>query len=246
MALGFAKAGKWLMLLLKLKWVAGALKSVVSMAAMLGVYSAMYGWRFALGFTLQLLVHELGHVFVAWRYGLPVSAPMFIPFVGALILLKERPDRARTEAWMALGGPMAGGAVAVLLHGAGVWMDSTFLILMGLIGYMLNLFNLFPVGQLDGGRVALAISPLLWIPGYVAMVWYAFEHPSVLIFLILALGFRQFVSAFRHETEELKAYREMSGVARFAITVAYFGTIAILATGFLIAEGQLAVLMPRK
>jgi Zn-dependent protease len=108
------------MLLLKLKWVAGALKSVVSMAAMLGVYSALYGWRFALGFTLQLLVHELGHVFVAWRYGLPVSAPMFIPFVGALILLKERPDKARTEAWMALGGPMAGGAVAVLLHGAGV------------------------------------------------------------------------------------------------------------------------------
>jgi len=243
-ALGFAKVGKWLMLLLKLKWVAGALKSVLSMAAMLGVYSALYGWRFAAGFTVQLLIHELGHVFVAWRYGIPVSAPMFVPFVGALILMKERPAKARQEAWLAMGGPMAGGVVALLLHGAGVWMDSTFLILMGLIGYMLNLFNLFPVGQLDGGRAVQAITPLLWIPGYVGMVWYAFEHPSVLVFLILALGFRQFLSAFRHETEEQRAYREMSGLARFAITLAYFGTMAVLATGYLVAEGQLAARMP--
>jgi Zn-dependent protease len=123
-ALGFAKFGKWLMLLLKLKWVAGALKSVLSMAAMLGVYSALYGWRFAAGFTVQLLIHELGHVFVARRYGIPVSAPMFVPFVGALILLKERPAKARQEAWMAMGGPMAGGLVAVFLHGAGVWVHA--------------------------------------------------------------------------------------------------------------------------
>ncbi len=243
-ALGFAKFGKWLMLLLKLKWVAGALKSVLSMAAMLGVYSALYGWRFAAGFTVQLLIHELGHVFVARRYGIPVSAPMFVPFVGALILLKERPAKARQEAWMAMGGPMAGGLVAVFLHGAGVWMDSTFLILMALIGYMLNLFNLFPVGQMDGGRTVQAITPLLWIPGYVGMVWYAFEHPSVLVFLILALGFRQFLSAFRHETEEQRVYREMSGLARFAITVAYFGTMAVLAAGYVMAEGQLAARMP--
>jgi len=59
-----------------------------SMLVSIGAYALLWGWQFAVGFVVLLFVHELGHVFEAKRQGLPVSAPLFIPFLGALITLK--------------------------------------------------------------------------------------------------------------------------------------------------------------
>ena len=70
----------------------------------IGAYALLWGWQFAVGFVLLLLVHELGHVLEAKRQGLPVSAPMFIPFLGALIPLKQLPDNAWAEAKVAIAG----------------------------------------------------------------------------------------------------------------------------------------------
>ena len=94
---------------------------------------------------LLLFVHELGHVFEAKRQGLPVSAPMFIPFLGAMIMLKELPDNAWNEAKVAIAGPILGGLGAAAVWGLGEYYDSELLVALAFTGFFLNLFNLAPI-----------------------------------------------------------------------------------------------------
>src|SRR5207248_41469 len=73
-----AKLKLLLVALPKLKLLTTSGSMLVSIAA----YSLFFGWTFAVGFVLLLLVHELGHVIQLRREGIKASAPMFIPFVG--------------------------------------------------------------------------------------------------------------------------------------------------------------------
>src|SRR5205814_9540101 len=81
-----------------LKFLPILLKSGGTMLLMIWIYTRMWGWQFALGFVLLLLVHETGHLLVAKKFGLKVGAPVFIPFMGAFIALKEAPRNAWMEA----------------------------------------------------------------------------------------------------------------------------------------------------
>ena len=148
----------------KLFTVAGSM--LISIAA----YALFWGWQFAIGFVLLLLVHELGHVLEAKREGLPVSAPMFIPFLGAVIMLKELPDNAWNEAKIAIAGPILGGLGAAAVWGLGEYYDSELLVALAFTGFFLNLFNLAPISPLDGGRIVAAIHPALWIVGLLTLL----------------------------------------------------------------------------
>ena len=44
-------------------------------------------------------------------------------------------------------------------------MDSQLLIALADFGYMINLFNMLPIGTLDGGRIGNAIHPGVGIVG---------------------------------------------------------------------------------
>ena len=84
--------GKFKVLLLPiLKFFPLLLKTGGTMLLTIWVYAYSMGWRFALGFVLLILVHECGHLLAAKRLGLKVGAPVFIPFMGAFIALKEAP-----------------------------------------------------------------------------------------------------------------------------------------------------------
>jgi Zn-dependent protease len=126
--------------------------TLVSMFAFFGVYWSIYGWPLALGLVLSIYVHEMGHVAMLRRLGIAASAPMFIPGVGALVMLKQRVTDPLTDAQIGLAGPVWGlgaafAAFAVyLLTGARIWLA-----IAQLTGF-LNLFNLIPVWQLDGSR----------------------------------------------------------------------------------------------
>ena len=98
-----------------------------SMLVSIGAYALFWGWQFAIGFVLLILVHELGHVLEAKRQGLPVSAPMFIPFLGALITLKQLPDNVWAEAKVAIAGPILGALGAAVVWGIGEAIDSELL-----------------------------------------------------------------------------------------------------------------------
>src|ERR1044071_1483243 len=67
----------------------------------------------AAGVVLLIFGHECGHLIVARQFGLNVGAPMFIPFMGAFIALKDTPRNAWMEAWVGIGGPLFGTGGAV-------------------------------------------------------------------------------------------------------------------------------------
>src|SRR5256886_13428298 len=89
-----------------LKFLPLLLKSGGTMLLMIWVYTMMWGWKFAVGFVMLLLIHECGHLIVAKKFGLKVGAPVFIPFMGAFIALKEAPRNAWMEACVGIGGPI--------------------------------------------------------------------------------------------------------------------------------------------
>jgi Zn-dependent protease len=126
--------------------------TLISMFAFFGVYWSIYGWPLALGLVVSIYIHEMGHVAMLRRLGIAASAPMFIPGVGALVMLKQRIDDPLTDAKIGLAGPVWGLGAAVaalgvyLVTGAKVWLA-----IAQLTGF-LNLFNLIPVWQLDGAR----------------------------------------------------------------------------------------------
>ena len=130
---------------------------LVSIAA----YALIWGWPFAVGFVLLLLLHEMGHVIQLRREGIKASAPMFIPFLGAVISAKSMGDNAAAEARVGLAGPGARKPRALVpLIPSGYATGSDFWRALAYIGFFLNLFNLLPVLPLDGGRAMAALSPV--------------------------------------------------------------------------------------
>src|SRR5438876_10484066 len=106
-----------------LKFLPILLKSGGTMLLMIWIYTAMWGWKFGVGFVLLLFVHECGHLIVAKKFGLKVGAPVFIPFMGAFIALKEAPRNAWMEACVGIGGPMLGTLGALACNSIGEFSD---------------------------------------------------------------------------------------------------------------------------
>jgi Zn-dependent protease len=115
------------------------IKTLLSMMAFFGVYWAMYGWKFALGFVLSIYVHEMGHVFALRRYGIA----------------------------MATGSP-----IWYAIAHTGAWI---------------NLFNLIPIWQLDGGRGfrALTRKQRGMVLGVALAIWVVSFQ---MMFLLIAAG----------------------------------------------------------
>jgi Zn-dependent protease len=211
---------------LKLFSVAGTM--LVSIAA----YALFWGWQFAVGFVLLLLVHELGHVLEAKRQGLPVSAPMFIPFLGALITLKQLPDNAWNEAKVAIAGPILGGLGSLAVWGLGEYLDSPLLVALAFTGFFLNLFNLAPISPLDGGRIVSAIHPALWIVGMLVLVTLTIIAPNPILILILVLGGLESWRRWQQRRHpESEAYYRVPPSKRTITAVSYIVLIGLLTLG---------------
>lgn len=210
----------------KLFTVAGSM--LVSIAA----YALLWGWQFAVGFVLLLFVHELGHVFEARRQALPVSAPMFIPFLGAMIMLKQLPADAWNEAKVAIAGPIVGGLGAAAVWGLGAWLDSELLVAIAFTAFFLNLFNLAPISPLDGGRIVAAIHPVLWAVGLAVLLGLVFIWPNPILILILVLGALESWRRWKHRgSPESEAYYRVTPGRRLATGLAYIVLAALLTGG---------------
>ena len=133
-------------------------KTFLTMAIAVGVYTSFYGWKFALGLILSIYVHEMGHVVALRRYGISATAPMFIPGFGALVRLKQNPATPAEDARTGLAGPIWGAGAALGALALGVAFHNQLLFAIARLGAWINLFNLIPVWQLDGGRGFAALS----------------------------------------------------------------------------------------
>jgi Zn-dependent protease len=200
----------------------------ISMFIMIWIYAVTFGWAFGIGFVGLLFVHEMGHYIMARRLDIDVSTPLFIPFVGALISMKQMPKDATTEAKLALGGPVLGsiGALVCVLF---YYVDGHDIFLaLAYTGFMLNLFNLIPMYPIDGGRIVSAISPKIWLVGIPIMiiVAYRFFNPILLVFIIFGI-----LQAISQRKNPNKLYYDTEPSARLTFAALYFGLIALLGYG---------------
>jgi Zn-dependent protease len=209
---------------LKIFTVAGSM--LVSVAA----YALLWGWQFALGFVLLLFVHELGHALEAKRQGIPVSAPLFIPFLGAVIAMKQMPHDVWREAQMAIAGPILGTVGCFACWGLAEAYDSDLLLALAFTGFLLNLFNLAPVSPLDGGRIVAAIHPAIWAVGLVILGALMVVAPNPILILILIVGGLEVWRRWRERKDPAMAeYYRISPGKRVAAAVGYVGLAVLLA-----------------
>jgi Zn-dependent protease len=125
-----------------------------------GGYALIWGWKFAVGFVALILVHELGHYLEAKRQGLNPALPVFIPFLGAYVAIKDAPFDPWRNLLVSAAGPILGGLGALGVWAVGEATDSRFLIALAYTGFMLNLFNLLPVRPFDGGFMWRSVKAL--------------------------------------------------------------------------------------
>ncbi len=202
-------AGIGLFLLSKLKWVFSLLKlgkfaTLISMFISLGAYAAFYGWKFAVAIVYLIFVHEMGHLVAAKQKGIKTSPAIFIPFMGAAIGMKELPKNAKDEAYIAYAGPLFG----LLSFLPAVFLYETtaepFWGLVIFLGALINLFNLFPVSPLDGGRIVGVLSTKIWFIGLLLVLPYLFISPDPIIFLIFIFGILTWWKRVREDFEQNK------------------------------------------
>ena len=223
LALGFLIV-KFGGVLLKLKVLTTGVSMLVSIAA----YAWIWGLPFAIGFVLLIFVHELGHVIELRRQGVPASAPLFIPFLGAVIGMKELPDDAWKEARVALAGPILGSVGAAACWAAAEVTGSELLMGLAFVGFFLNLFNLIPIVPLDGGRAAGALHPVLWFVGLLMMVGLVVLNPNPLLLIIVLLGGLDLWRRWRERGASGEYYR-LTVAQRATVGVVYLGLVAVLA-----------------
>jgi Zn-dependent protease len=153
----------------------------------IAAYRFWFGsWSFAVGFVLLILVHELGHAFEARHQGLQVSAPTFLPLIGAYVTIRHAGLSPWRNARISLAGPVVGGLAAAALWAIGAARGSHMLEVLANMGFLLNAFNLLPIGFLDGGAVWRSAveawrMPVIRFEGAVPMEAFAPDRARALI-----------------------------------------------------------------
>jgi Zn-dependent protease len=205
---GLASVGAVLLLALgKLKFLLlglTKLSTFVSMFAFFGVYWNLYGWPLAAGLVISIYLHEMGHVMEIKRLGLSASAPVFVPGLGALVMLRQHVDDPVVDARIGLGGPIWGAIAAMAAFGVYLVTKAPIWAAIAQLGAYINLFNLLPVWQLDGSRAfhALARNGRLIIAGTCVALAYVTSQKLLLLIAAVAAyrAFKPVVAASDRRT----------------------------------------------
>jgi Zn-dependent protease len=223
-----AKLKALIFLLPKIKVFTTSASMLVSVAA----YSLIWGWKFALGFVLLIFVHEMGHVLQLRREGIQASAPMFIPFFGAVIWAKSLGQNALAEARVGLAGPVVGGLASAALIPVAHATGNDLFMALAFSGFLLNIFNMLPIVPLDGGRAMAALSPALWIVGFVLLIGLTIAFPNPILIVIVFLGALEGWQRWkRRKSPDAQEYYKVSPHNRLLVAAAYVAIVALLAFG---------------
>lgn len=217
-----------LFLLPKIKVLSTSATMLVSVAA----YALIWGWSFAFGFVVLLFVHEMGHVIQLRREGIKATAPLFIPFMGAFVGMKQMPQNAAAEARVGLAGPILGSLAAVVPLVIWKLTGNVFWEALAFTGFFLNLFNLLPVLPLDGGRAMAALSPWMWFVGFGLLLGATIAFPSPIMILIVLLGGMETIRRWRgRKSLESQAYHRVPRSHRALVAIVYIALALALAVG---------------
>ncbi len=180
------------------------LSTFASMLAFFAVYWSIFGWKFALGFVLSIYIHEMGHVMALRKYNIAASAPMFIPFFGALVRMRQYPHNVGEDARVGLASPIWGLGSAVAAWLAAIATGLPIWYAIAHTAAWLNLFNLLPIWQLDGGRGFRALTrKQRGIAAAVAIGMWAVTHQTILLLIALGAGYRLFSRDYPAEDDNI-------------------------------------------
>lgn len=210
-------------------------------------YAFVFGWWYAVGFVLLIFIHEMGHYIAARQRGLDVGAPMFIPFVGAWIQLKDQPHNAETEAYVGLGGPLLGTLGALACYFVARSTGSDLLLALSYAGFFINLFNLIPLSPFDGGRITAVLSPRVWLLGVPILVALFFFRPSPMLVLVGLLAAPQVLRAWKYDPSapENAVYYSTTLETKLTYGLWYIGLAAFTAVMSYDIHEMLALVRPR-
>ncbi|MBD5656831.1 MAG: site-2 protease family protein [Candidatus Eremiobacteraeota bacterium] len=234
-AVGFAVlAAKFkglLFALLNLKWIFFAGKFALtgfSFLASIWFYALFFGWKFAIVLVLLIAIHELGHLIFVRGYGLSAPGIVFLPGLGAFTSWTGGNTTVYQESVIAFGGPLLGTIGGLVCFAYGAATNEPFWYAAANTAFFLNLFNMIPLGVFDGGRMTAAISPNLWILGFVIVVGaaVAFHWWSPILLLVVALSIPRAIEAFRGKLDP--RYYAVPAAQKMTISIAYFGLLAVL------------------
>ena len=237
-AVGFflLKFGKLALLALKGGKFAG---TAITMIISIGAYSLFFGWPFAAIFVLLLLVHEMGHVIQLKREGIDASAPMFIPFLGAAVAMREMPRNALVEARVGLAGPILGTVGGLVVYGMALQYHSDLLMASAFTAFFLNLFNLLPISPLDGGRAMAAVSPLMWLIGALGIGVMFFIAPNPILAIIAIFALYETWGRWRRRNNTPEYYNVVTTNQRLAVFGTWLGLAITL--GVLMSMSHISV-----
>jgi Zn-dependent protease len=215
-----------------------ALLTLSTLFVSFGLYAWYAGPAFAAALVTMILVHEMGHVVEIRRQGLKATAPVFIPFLGAAIFQRAHPQDALRQAQIGIAGPIAGtigATVAWVLYGYTGW--SVFA-LAATIGFFLNLFNLIPVGMLDGGWITAPLSKWFQVFGLAVMAASVFVFGlSPVLFIIVLFSLPTIIARFRYADSAY--FQNVSSGGRWAIGAAWLALVVYLGFALVTYQQQL-------
>jgi Zn-dependent protease len=221
-----------------------AFKTFITLFISFALYAWIIGPWAAAGLVVMILIHEMGHVVEIRRQGMQASAPLFIPFLGAAIFQRQHPTDALKQAQIGIAGPIAGtigATVAFVLYGT---THSPIVLFWAYIGFLINLFNLIPVGMLDGGWILAVASKWFQVVGLVLLVGAVFFFGfSPIILIVVLLGFPAIIDRFRND--RLPYYQSVPVAARLAMGAAWLALSAYLLFAFVQAHALLLAYLPR-
>ncbi len=231
LAVLLAKFKGLLFALLNLKWIFFASKFALtgfSFLASIWFYALFFGWKFGIVFVLLIAIHELGHAIFVRGFGLSAPAIYFVPGLGAFTTWKGGTQSVYQESVIAFGGPLLGTLGGLVCFGYGAATNEPFWFAAANVAFFLNLFNMIPLGVFDGGRITAAISPNLWIAGFIIVVVaaLAFHWWSPILLIVVLLSIPRAIAAWKGQLDP--RYYAVPANQKLAIACAYFGLLAVL------------------
>ncbi len=165
--------------------------TIFSMIAALGLYWALWGWKFALGLIVSIYIHEMGHVAALRKFGIKATAPLFIPGFGAVVRLKQIPTTTMENARVGLAGPLWGLGASVASLIIYLITHSAIFAAIASVGAWINLFNLIPILPLDGGRGFQALTRnQRWLAvAAIGIAWFLTGEGLLILLLIAGIVF---------------------------------------------------------
>lgn len=181
--------------------------------------------------TSLILIHESGHALTMKKLGIPFSPMVFIPFMGAAVAMRKRPKDAYEEALVAFGGPVLGSVGALGFAGVAHMQGSPLMFALADFGFMINMFNLIPLGMMDGGRICGAISPYAGLVGLGlggTMAYQGMIQNPIFYLILLGGGYETFMRFYNPLGHAPPNYYRITNGQRAAITGGYFGLVGAL------------------